>query len=106
MVVPEPNELPGGYVVVITGTPQLSVAVGGIQAAALEQVMMLAGQGLNTGGCVSIVCTVNEQLLLLLLSSVLVRVTVVVPTPVSMLPQAGTCTTTGMLQLSELLLVA
>ena len=55
------------------------------------------------GGVLSTRFTVNEQVAVLPLPSLAVSVTVVAPTPVTVVPEIGNCATVGVPQLSEAL---
>ena len=89
MVVPVGNVAPGKCDFVHIRLPdavQLSIAVGSVHETTAEQPpapavrVMLAGQPLITGACVSFTVTVNEHCVVLLAASIAVTVTVVSPT--------------------------
>lgn len=80
----------------------MSLAVGAVHTAVVEQVIKLCGQPLITGGILSDTCTLKLQLLLLPLPSFVLSVTVVVPTPFNAVPATGNCVKLGVPQLSAM----
>jgi len=102
VVVPVPTAVPGEKLEVRVGVPQLSPAVGAVHTAVVEQVIKLCGQPLITGGWLSTTCTLKLQLLLLPFPSLVLNVTVVVPTPFNVVPAAGNWVKAGVPQLSAM----
>lgn len=68
----------------------------------VNEMVWAAGQ-VMVGTDVSVLFTVKEQLFVLPLPSLAVRVTIELPTPVNTVPDAGDWVTTGVPQLSALL---
>jgi hypothetical protein len=91
VVVPIGNTEPDGGLQLAVAPEQLSagtaVKVATAPAGQVGSLVMLAGQVI-VGGCVSLTVTVNEQAEVLLLASVAVQVTVVVPFG-NVAPEAG-----------------
>lgn len=106
VVVPTPvTVVPEAGDCVTVGVPQLSeVAValyaGKVAVQAAPKVNDCVAGQVTVGGVLSTLFTLNEQDVVFPFPSLAVKTTVVVPTPETVVPEAGDCVTLGVPQLS------